>query len=196
MRGACRTELSCVVMALACGCGSGSSHGAPADAAPFDSTNSSDVRADDGMSAAAADDGSVEASASDDGGMEAASPDAAPAGPTIGGCPMFPPDYPYNVDISGAALDPGSATYIANLTARAGAIVAEYPGGEYVNVIPESQADVAVQTAAEYGFDLQDAFYQNSGAGAVAPIPAGAVYENMTTPSSDHHLMVVEQGTC
>jgi hypothetical protein len=118
------------------------------------------------------------------------------SGPTLGGCPLFPPDYPYNVDISTAALDPGSATYIANLKANAGAIVAEYPGGEYYNIVPSSQPDVAVGTTAAYGFDTSNTFYQNSGAGAMAPIPPGVVYEDMTTPNSDHHMMVIEQGTC
>jgi hypothetical protein len=109
---------------------------------------------------------------------------------------MFPPDFPYNVDVSNTPLDSGSATYITNLAARAGAIVAEYPGDEYVNVVPANQADVAVQTSAAYGFDLQDMFYQNAGAGAMAPIPTGVVYENMNNPNSDHHLIVVEQGSC
>jgi hypothetical protein len=121
---------------------------------------------------------------------------AAPAGPTIGGCPLFPPDFPYNVDISGAALDPGSQTYIANLAARAGAIVAEYPGDEYVNVVPQTQAEVAVGTSSAYGFDAADAFFHNGGAGAKAPIPPGVLYENMSNGSSDHHLMIVEQGSC
>jgi hypothetical protein len=119
-----------------------------------------------------------------------------PAGPTIGGCPLFPPDYLYNVDISGAKLDPGSATYIANLEARAGAIVAEYPGDEYVNVVPQSQAEVAVQTSSAYGFDMADAFFHDTGAGATAPLPPGVLYENMTHPNSDHHLMIVQQGSC
>ncbi len=109
---------------------------------------------------------------------------------------MFPADYPYNQDISQVALDPGSATYIANLKTRAGAIVAEYPGDEYVNVVPQSQANVPVGTTAAYGFDTTDTFYQNNGSGAVAPIPSGVVYENMTNPNSDHHMIVVEQGTC
>ncbi len=122
--------------------------------------------------------------------------EAGASGPTIGGCPMFPPDYPYNVDISSAPLDPGSATYIANLEARAGAIVAEYPGIEYVNVVPASQASVPVGTTSSFGFDTTDAFFHNSGAGAVAPIPNGALYENSGTANADHHLMVVQQGSC
>jgi hypothetical protein len=109
---------------------------------------------------------------------------------------MFPADYPYNQDISQAPLDSQSATYIANLKTRAGAIVAEYPGGEFVNVVPASQASVAVGTTSAFGFDTSDAFYQNAGAGAVAPIPNGVQYEDMNTPNSDHHMIVVEQGTC
>lgn len=122
--------------------------------------------------------------------------DAGSSGPTVGGCPMFPEDYPYNVDVSGVPLDSQSATYIANLASRAGAIVAEYPGDEYVNVVPQGQASVAVQTTASYGFDANDTFFQNSGAGAMAPVPGNVVYENMANPNSDHHVMIVEQGTC
>ena len=122
--------------------------------------------------------------------------EAGATGPTVGGCPMFPANYPYNVDISGTPLDPGSATYISNLKARAGAIVAEYPGDEYVNIVPASQAMVPVGTTASYGFDTNDAFFQNNGAGATAPIPSGVLYENSSNPNSDHHMMIVEQGTC
>ncbi len=122
--------------------------------------------------------------------------EAGAGGPTIGGCPMFPASYPYNVDVSSAPLDPGSATYIANLKARAGAIVAEYPGDEYANVVPATQANVAVGTTASFGFDPSDTFFQNNGAGAVAPIPNGVLYENSSTPNADHHMMVVEQGSC
>jgi hypothetical protein len=125
-----------------------------------------------------------------------ASDGAGTTGPMIGGCPMFPADYPYNVDVSNAPLDPGSATYIANLKARAGAIVAEYPGDEYVNLVPQTQQLVALGTSSAFGFDASDAFFQNNGSGATAPIPSGVVYENMTNPSSDHHMMIVEQGTC
>jgi len=126
---------------------------------------------------------------------DAASGDSG-SGPTVGGCPLFGAAYPYNVDISQSPVDPGSATYIANLKARAGAIVAEYPGGELVNVVPQSQPNVAVGTAASYGFDTTDTFFQNDGTGAMAPIPSGAVYENQGTANADHHMMIVQQGAC
>jgi len=153
-----------------------------------------------GSSGATEDAGSTDGAAGSDAAKDAAWLDGgdggAPSGPTVGGCPMFPPDYPYNQDISQAPLDPQSATYIANLKARAGAIVAEYPGDEYVNVVPSSQAFVPVGTTAAFGFDTSDAFFYDGGSGATAPIPNGVMYENMTNPNSDHHMMIVEQGSC
>jgi hypothetical protein len=193
----------CSCIALLWGCGSSGSKGATT--APIDGAVSSDTGVgsspDDGSSAAPAPDASSSGGGTSEGGTaEGGSLDGgsgeASAGPTVGGCPMFPPSYPYNVDISGAPLDPGSATYISNLTARAGAIVAEYPGDEYVNVVPASQAFVAVGTTAAYGFDTNDTFFQNGGADASAPIPSGVLYENATTPNSDHHMMIVQQGSC
>lgn len=140
-------------------------------------------------------DAQVDAAASDVGTSDVAT-EAGASGPTIGGCPMFPADYPYNVDISNAPLDPGSATYITNLKARAGAIVAEYPGIEYANVVPASQAMVPVGVTESIGFDTSDAFFQNAGAGATAPIPNGVLYENSGTANADHHMMIVQQGSC
>jgi hypothetical protein len=193
--------VSCVALLCACGTSpSKGANGAPLDAAaPSDSGVGS--LADDGSSTGPAPDASASGGGTSDGsvaegGALDGGSDEASTGPTIGGCPMFPPAYPYNQDISGAPLDPGSATYIANLEAHAGAIVAEYPGGEYVNVVPVSQPFVPVQTSAAYGFATSDAFFQNGGADASAPIPSGVVYENANTPNSDHHMMVVQQGSC
>ncbi len=139
-------------------------------------------------------DASGDVASNGDGGRSDA--DASATGPTMGGCPMFPPDYPYNQDVSHAPLDPSSAIIISKLKARAGAIVAEYPGDEYLNIVPASQAKVSVQTTASYGFDPNDAFFQNGGAGATAPIPSGVRYENSSNPNSDHHMLVLEQGSC
>lgn len=124
---------------------------------------------------------------------------SAPTGPTIAGCPMFPPDYAYNVDISNAPIDPGSSTYISNLASRAGAIVAEYPGDEYVNVVPSSQTNVAVSFASSggesFGFDTSDAFFHTTTPPQI-PIPNGVLYENSSNPNSDHHMIIVQQGAC
>jgi hypothetical protein len=116
---------------------------------------------------------------------------------TFGGCPLFAPDYAYNVDISAASVDPASATYIASLTSLAPDIAAEFPGGEYYNIVPSTQAGVPVQAASAFGFEATDGgFFFYPDGGVTGPIPPGVVYENMTTPNADHHMMVLEQGAC
>ena len=136
-----------------------------------------------------------------DSGRDGSTADAAPSmgGPLVGGCSVFPPAYPYNQDISKAALDPGSDTYIANLAARAGTIDAPVGVSEYVNVVPSSQADVSIQFGSgsgQWGFDANDAFYTTSASAVNVPVPSGVLYENSGTPNSDHHMIVVVQGSC
>lgn len=113
------------------------------------------------------------------------------------GCPLFAPQFAYNQDISQAALDANSAAYIAALKAAAPVIGLDYPGGEIYNVVPAAQAMVPVGVGSAFGFDATGAFFYDVDAGvATAPIPAGVQYENMSTPNSDHHMMVLQQGTC
>lgn len=133
----------------------------------------------------------------DAGGETGSSTGPDSGGPTLGGCPLFAPQFAYNVDISDAGLDPSSATYLAALKASAPVIGLDYPGGEIYNVVPASQASVPVQTSGWYGFDPTDTFfYEADAGGATAPIPAGVQYENMGTANADHHMMVLQQGSC
>jgi hypothetical protein len=118
------------------------------------------------------------------------------AGATFGGCPLFAPTYAYNEDISKSGVDPNSATILTNLMSLAPNIAAEFPGGEYYNIVPSSQAEVSVQTASAFGFQPDGGFFFYPEGGVTAPIPPGVVYENMTTPNADHHMMVLQQGVC
>jgi hypothetical protein len=154
-------------------------------------------------SSVTAQDGGTDASMHQDGAMTTpdggtdAGGDAAIIGPMLGGCPLFGPQYAYNEDISQTALDVGSATYLSALKSVAPVIGLDYPGGEIYNIVPASQADVPVGTASWYGFDTAGTFaYATDAGAAVAPIPSGVQYENMTTPNSDHHMMVLQQGIC
>jgi len=116
---------------------------------------------------------------------------------TVGGCPIFAPQYAYNVDVSQTALDANSATYIAGLKSAAPVIGLDYPGGEIYNVVPQSQPAVPVQTGSWYGFDTTGTFFFNADAGgAAAPIPSGVQFENQGTANADHHMMVLQQGSC
>jgi len=134
--------------------------------------------------------------ATPDGGPGSDAGDAA-SGWTLGGCAIFPPSFAYNQDVSQAPIDPASATYLAALKASAPVIGLDYPGGEAYNIVPATQPQVAVQTTSSFGFDPTDTFsYAADAGGATAPIPAGVQYENMGTANADHHMMVLQQGTC
>lgn len=158
-----------------------------------------DAGVDHGVSSAAegggeTSDAGTSADATADTGHDAG---GAPGGPTLGGCPLFAPGFAYNVDVSQSSLDPASSTYLTALKASAPVIGLDYPGGEIFNVVPASQPAVPVQTSSFYGFDATDTFFFQQDAGAAtAPIPANVQYENMTTPNADHHMMVLEQGSC
>ena len=181
-----------LAVASACGGGGSASPGSSGDAGVDHST--SPVEGGDGSShpdAAGSGDGGAEVS------TDAPADSPVPTGPTLGGCPVFGPGFAYNQDVSQAALDTGSATYITGLKASAPVIGLDYPGGEIYNAVPSSQAAVPVQTSSFYGFDPTDTFFFEADAGgATAPIPAGVQYENMGTPNADHHMMVIVQGTC
>jgi len=158
------------------------------DAGPADAASALDASGD-----ATSGDGNPQADAN--GAGDAATQDA--PGFAFAGCPLFAPSYAYNVDVSSLTPDPDSQSYISSLTSLAPSIAAEFPGGEYYNVVPASQPDVAVGTAAYYGFDPDGGFfYAGADAAATAPIPANVVYENAGTPNADHHMMVLEQGPC
>jgi len=120
-----------------------------------------------------------------------------PGGPTLAGCPLFQPQYAYNQDVSQSPVDPASTTYLAALKASAPVIGLDYPGGEVYSIVPATQPAVPVQTTSWYGFDPSDTFFYAMDAGAAtAPIPSNLQYENMGTPNADHHVMVLQQGTC
>lgn len=123
------------------------------------------------------------------GGPRARSPYPTPqpapgGGATIGSCPVFPPDNPWNRDVSGDPVDARSNAYIASI----GAGLNLHPdfgsnpgyGLPYI-VVPASQPKlpVAFSEAAE------------SDPGPY-PIPANAPVE----AGSDRHVLALQEGTC
>src|SRR5829696_8288120 len=106
--------------------------------------------------------------------------------PTIGGCPVFPPDNPWNEDVSGLPLDPRSADYIRSI--GAGNLHPDFGGdGQYgipFSVVPASQPKVPIIFTA-YGDESDPGPY---------PIPANAPVEG--DGEGDSHVLVVQQGEC
>jgi len=109
------------------------------------------------------------------------------AGASLGGCPMFPADNPWNRDVSGDPVDPRSDRYIANIQAHGDPNLhpdfganPEY-GIPYV-VVPASQPRVPIRFT-EYGDESDPGPY---------PVPLDAPIER----GRDHHVLVLQQGTC
>lgn len=112
--------------------------------------------------------------------------------PTIGGCPVLPPDNAWNTDISNTALNPRSAQIISTIQANGGGSL--HPDfGENPNygipfvVVPSGQPRVPID---------YDAYGDESDAGPF-PIPLGAPVEGGAgATNGDRHVIAIEQGSC
>lgn len=108
--------------------------------------------------------------------------------PTLGGCPLFPPDNLWNRDVSADALHPQSAQIMANIQAHGDNRMLRADFGRnpayglpYV-IVPESQARVPI-TYTEYGDESDPGPF---------PIPLNAPIEG----GNDDHVLVLQQGAC
>lgn len=106
---------------------------------------------------------------------------------SLGGCAIYPPDNPWNRDVSRDPVDPLSDRYIANMQSHGDPNLhpdfganPEY-GIPYV-VVPATQPRVPVRFT-EYGDESDPGPY---------PIPPDAPVEF----GRDHHVLVLQQGTC
>jgi hypothetical protein len=107
--------------------------------------------------------------------------------PIVGKCPVFPPNNPWNTNISGFPVDPNSADYIASISAEGDeylhADFGENPdyGIPYV-VVDNSQPYVPI-TFTAYGDQSDPGPY---------PIPPDAPVES----GGDRHVLVVNRSRC
>jgi hypothetical protein len=103
----------------------------------------------------------------------------------LGGCPIFPPDNPWNQDISNAPIHPRSAVYIDSIGADTNLHADFGSNPEYgipFSVAPVGQPPVPVEFV-EYGDESDPGPY---------PIPQDAPVEF----GSDRHLLVLASGEC
>ncbi|MDX6639307.1 MAG: hypothetical protein QOF12_318, partial [Solirubrobacteraceae bacterium] len=112
-------------------------------------------------------------------------PAATGAGPSIGGCPVFPADNAWNRDVSQDPVDPNSDAYVRALP---GNLHPDFGSGRYgdygipITVVPQAQPLVPIRFTA-YGDESDPGPY---------PIPRDARIEG----GSDRHVIVVQQGAC
>ncbi|HEV2973609.1 MAG TPA: hypothetical protein VGX69_01270 [Solirubrobacteraceae bacterium] len=105
------------------------------------------------------------------------------------GCPLFPTNNALNQDISKAPVDPDSARYIESIGAS-GHLHASF-GAEPIYGMPYSVAGPQ-QPKVPVRFTLSP---QSSDPGPY-PIPPNAPIQGEGTGPGDHHLLVLQSGTC
>jgi hypothetical protein len=105
---------------------------------------------------------------------------------TDGRCAVFPPDNPWNRDISQDPVDPNSNNYIAFIMQSAQSLHADFGSNQEwgfpYTIVPSSQAMVPI-TFTAYGDQSDPGPY---------PIPLNAPVEF----GNDHHVLVVRTGEC
>ena len=111
---------------------------------------------------------------------------AAGTGPTLGGCPVFPPDNPWNQDISFAPVSPQSDAYVNAISARGDRFLhADFGGGgQYgipYKIVNRTQAKVPVRFTESPDESDRGPY----------PIPRTARIE-----PGDGHVLVAQRGTC
>ncbi len=109
-------------------------------------------------------------------------------GPTVNGCPVFPKDNPWNIDISNYPVHPNSENYIASIGAD-GYLHPDFGGeGEYgiPYVIVSSEPKVPIVFTA-YGDESDPGPY---------PIPLDAPIEDGPASDGDRHVIAVDTEEC
>lgn len=116
-------------------------------------------------------------------------------GPTIAGCPQFPPDNIWNARVDTLPLDPNSNLYINTIGATTG-LHADFGAGEWP---PGSGAPIGIpwtnvpgtQPQVPVTFDYED----ESDPGPY-PIPTNAPIEGGPNSDGDRHVLVVDRDHC
>jgi len=116
-------------------------------------------------------------------------PAPAPSGsvPTVGGCQMFPADNAWNQVVTSLPVHPNSAAIIANIQAHGQTTIkADFGSNTQYGipfvVVPAGQARVPI-TYTAYGDESDPGPF---------PVPLSAPIEG----GNDHHVLVVQQGSC
>jgi hypothetical protein len=121
------------------------------------------------------------------------------AGPTAGGCPVFPADSIWNTPIDKMAVDPRSQQYVASIGAEK-PVHPDFGSGLYEGapigipfvVVPMKQPKVPVHFKS---FADEEPSPDESDAGPY-PLPRSAPIEGGPNSKDDRHVIVVQEGSC
>lgn len=116
---------------------------------------------------------------------------AGAGGSVLGGCAVFPPNNPWNQDVSTFPVHPNSAKYIASINASGRTKLhpdfgSDPQSGIPFVLVPEGQPRVPI--AFTEAADESDP--------GPYPVPPGAPVEGGPNADGDRHVLVLQQGAC
>ena len=115
----------------------------------------------------------------------------APAGvPTLGGCPVFPADNPWNEDISQAPVDPNSANYLAHMNAGTTNLHPDFGHNPHYGI------PITIASPSTPFVPMKFFAYPDQSDPGPYPFPPGARVEGGPKSHGDRHVLVVFQGNC
>jgi hypothetical protein len=109
--------------------------------------------------------------------------------PMVAGCRVFPPDNPWNADVSSAPVDPNSAAYLARMNAATTNLHPDF-GSDPTYGIPYTSVG-AGQQRVPVSFD-----YAGESDPGPYPIPPNAPVEGGPGATGDRHVLVVDSSAC
>jgi hypothetical protein len=118
-------------------------------------------------------------------------PASAASPPTIGGCPVFPANNPWNTAISARPVHANSSRIIATINASGGRFLHADFGGNGEYGIPF----VTVSRNARPWTIRYTAYGDESDPGPF-PVPSNAPVEGGASSDGDRHVIVVQRGEC
>jgi hypothetical protein len=124
------------------------------------------------------------------GGAPAGAPTGTSNG-SLGGCTVFPPDNPWNTDISAYPVSASSANYVANILSSGGQnLHPDFGGGGEYGIPYVTVGSGAPRTAINF-----TAYGDESDPGPY-PVPLGAPIEGGSASDGDRHVLAVDTAAC
>jgi hypothetical protein len=115
--------------------------------------------------------------------------DGGGTGGSLGACPIFPPDNPWNTDVSAAPVDPSSDAYIAHMNGATKKLHPDFGSDPTYGIpwvsVPGSQPKV----------DMTFQYASESDPGPY-PFPADAPIEGGAGATGDRHVLVIDRDAC
>jgi hypothetical protein len=116
-----------------------------------------------------------------------AAPAAAPRGPVIGGCAVFPASSAWNRDVSRDAVDSRSDAYIRSIDSNGNHFLhADFGGGGHCGI------PYGVVSRTQRRVPIRFTYYGSESDHGPYPIPTSARVEE----GSDRHVLIAQRGTC